>query len=102
MPQDIDHKFDLVLDAIFGFSFKGDIREPFLTTITQIKSSGVPVVSIDVPSGWNVDLGDISKGQAFCEPQVRALVSLTAPKLCAKSFKGIHYLGGRFVPESIY
>ena len=55
-----------------------------------------------MPSGWNVDLGDTSDGQAFSEPQVRALVSLTAPKLCAASFKGAHYLGGRFVPVSIY
>jgi NAD(P)H-hydrate epimerase len=29
------------------------------------------------------------------------LVSLTAPKLCAVNFKGIHYLGGRFVPPSL-
>ena len=29
------------------------------------------------------------------------LVSLTAPKLCSKSFKGEHYLGGRFLPPSL-
>ena len=30
------------------------------------------------------------------------LISLTAPKLCAKHFKGrYHYLGGRFVPKSL-
>ncbi len=29
------------------------------------------------------------------------LVSLTAPKLAAKHFKGVHYLGGRFVPPVI-
>ena len=73
----------MVIDAIFGFSFKGDIREPFLTTITQIKDSDLPVVSVDVPSGWNVDVGDVSDGKAFSEPQVRALISLTAPKICA-------------------
>ena len=47
-----------MLDGVFGFSFKGDIREPFLTAITHIKISGLPIVSIDVPSGWNVDVGD--------------------------------------------
>ena len=101
IPDDVDKEFDLVIDAIFGFSFKGDIREPFLTAITKIKQSGIPIVSVDVPSGWNVDLGDTSGGKAFSEPQVRALVSLTAPKLCAAEFKGVHYLGGRFVPDSI-
>lgn len=30
------------------------------------------------------------------------LISLTAPKLCAKHFKGpYHYLGGRFVPPGL-
>ena len=37
LPADINGEFDLVLDAIFGFSFKGDIREPFLSAISQIK-----------------------------------------------------------------
>ena len=40
-------------------------------------------MSVDVPSGWNVDVGDVSDGKAFSEPQVRALISLTAPKICA-------------------
>jgi hypothetical protein len=29
------------------------------------------------------------------------LISLTAPKLCAKQFHGTHYVGGRFVPLQI-
>ena len=29
------------------------------------------------------------------------LVSITFPKLCAKSFNGIHYLGGRFIPDKL-
>ena len=27
------------------------------------------------------------------------LVSLTAPKECARGFKGAHWLGGRFLPQ---
>lgn len=33
--------------------------------------------------------------------QPAVLVSLTAPKRCAKGFNGVHYLGGRFVPPQI-
>ena len=29
------------------------------------------------------------------------LISLTAPKLCAKEYHGTHYVGGRFVPLQI-
>ena len=89
----------MVLDAIFGFSFKAEgIREPFKTLISQVKESGVPVISVDVPSGWNVDVG-VTSPDSF--QQVDALISLTAPKLCAKHFEGVHYLGGRFVPDSV-
>lgn len=34
--------------------------------------------------------------------QPELLISLTAPKLCSKFFKGKHhYLGGRFIPEKL-
>ncbi len=57
--------FELIIDAIFGFSFSGDnIREPFkkiidvIKEVQELKSKGKGlglVVSIDVPSGWDVD-----------------------------------------------
>lgn len=85
---------DAVVDAIFGFSFSGEVREPFVSTLRSLHSASVPVISVDVPSGWNVDVA----GHMW-SPQM--LVSLTAPKLCAREFKGRHWLGGRFVPPSM-
>ena len=55
-------KHDIILDAIFGYSFKGDIREPFLTIIKKLKETNLPVVSVDIPSGWNVETGENSQG----------------------------------------
>ena len=49
--------FDIVLDGIFGFSFSGAVRAPFDEVLASIKSSGVPVVAIDIPSGWSVEDG---------------------------------------------
>lgn len=92
IPELGDYKF--VLDAIFGFSFSGEIRTPFDLIIRSIKESSIPVISIDIPSGWNVERGNTT-GEGL-EPQM--LISLTAPKLCAQSYEGIHYLGGRFIP----
>ena len=47
-------------------------------------------------SGWHVEDGNPSGIQ----PDF--LISLTAPKLCAKHFQGrFHFLGGRFVPDSL-
>eukprot|EP00123_Amoebidium_parasiticum_P014013 comp22280_c0_seq1/m.32985 comp22280_c0_seq1/g.32985 ORF comp22280_c0_seq1/g.32985 comp22280_c0_seq1/m.32985 type:complete len:262 (-) comp22280_c0_seq1:302-1087(-) len=89
--------YRLVVDAIFGFSFQGSVRAPFDTVLSAINSSKVPVCSVDIPSGWDVERGNV----IGCGLTPTMLVSLTAPKLCAQSFKGVHYLGGRFVPPQL-
>ena len=88
---------DVILDAIFGFSFKPPVRAPFDEALPLLSQSGLPIVSVDVPSGWNVDEGRVD-GRAL-EPDV--LVSLTAPKEGVKAYKGRHFLGGRFVSKSV-
>jgi len=90
---------DVLVDAMFGFSFVGPPRAPFdglLALLAEQKRT--PIVSVDVPSGWSVDACDV-KGAALLQPDV--LVSLTAPKVGVRNYKGIHFLGGRFVPPSI-
>ncbi len=86
---------DVILDAIFGFSFKPPVRAPFDQALPLIANSGLPIVSVDVPSGWNVDEGKVSA--LALDPDV--LVSLTAPKEGVRRYKGRHFLGGRFVPK---
>ncbi|KAH7373350.1 hypothetical protein KP509_17G051300 [Ceratopteris richardii] len=96
--------YNLILDSIFGFSFHGNARPPFdkilqlLRDININTNTQIPIVSVDIPSGWDVELGD--KDGLGLKPDM--LVSLTAPKLCAKTFRGSHhFLGGRFVPPGI-
>jgi len=95
--KDIEEKYQIIVDAIFGYSFKGDIRSPFDVIIQTLKTVKIPIVSVDIPSGWNVEQGNVDD-RSF-NPTL--LVSLGSPKLGVKDFKGIHYLGGRFVPPSI-
>lgn len=98
LPKELPPQFDAILDAIFGFSFKGGMRAPFDTICDDLNASKLPIFSVDVPSGWNVEEGDTT-GKGL---KAEALISLTAPKLCAKKFDGkFHYLGGRFVPPAI-
>ena len=52
--------YNFLIDAVFGFSFKGDIRPPFDTVIPAMKESGLPIVSVDIPSGWDVEQGNVS------------------------------------------
>jgi NAD(P)H-hydrate repair Nnr-like enzyme with NAD(P)H-hydrate epimerase domain len=51
----------VVVDAVFGFSGSGPPRAPFDEVIAKLvawQRAGRPIVSVDMPSGWNVDGGD--------------------------------------------
>ena len=90
---------DHVVDSIFGFSFSGEVREPFPKVIEALRDTKVPVLAVDAPSSWNIEDGPPSEGpgKGFMP---EALISLTAPKPLVKWFKGRHFLGGRFLsPE---
>lgn len=107
LPIDLSDNFDIIIDAIFGFSFHGTPRPPFDALIQRLVScqnhhhtglKSTVIASIDIPSGWHVEEGDVT-GEGI-NPDM--LVSLTAPKLCAKKFGGPHhFMGGRFVPPAI-
>ncbi|KAJ3179635.1 hypothetical protein HDU87_002841 [Geranomyces variabilis] len=112
---------DVIVDAIFGFGFSGSLRAPFDTIIPQLIKSGVPIACVDVPSGWDVAKGRQINYQSrqvllkltdvagmFCakgdpgdgiKPDL--LISLSVPKRGVESFKGKHFLGGRFVPPDL-
>ncbi|KAJ8877045.1 hypothetical protein PR048_021497 [Dryococelus australis] len=94
----LNSSYSLIVDAIFGFSFKPPIRPAFVGVIDTLKSVQTPLVSIDIPSGWDVEKGGPLEGGL----QPELLISLTAPKKCAQFFTGkFHFLGGRFVPPRL-
>lgn len=111
--QPFDTIGNLIIDSVFGFSFKPPNRNPDFAKLLNLMhqySKQLPLVSVDIPSGWHVESGCLSiEDQNDIEPEMRlpaiepeCLISLTAPKACARHFKGrYHYLGGRFCPKSI-
>lgn len=97
--ESADETYSLIVDALFGFSFKPPVRETFVPIIRLMRETSIPVASIDVPSGWDIEKGPT--GDDCIQPDL--LISLTAPKLCAKHYTGkYHYLGGRFVPPALH
>lgn len=100
MPNDLTG-YGLLLDSIFGFSFKGEPREPFgsiLQTMQDMQASqDCQILSVDVPSGWNVNEGDVT-GNGFVPD---AVISLTAAKECMRTYTGRHFIGGRFLPPTL-
>jgi len=94
----ITQNYDIIVDALFGFSYKPPTERDFIYIIDMLKNATIPICSIDIPSGWDVESGPPAEGGI--KPEM--LISLTAPKICASKFKGkFHYLGGRFVPKKL-
>ncbi|THV85349.1 apolipo protein A-I binding protein-like protein [Aureobasidium pullulans] len=91
---------DFIIDSIFGFSFSGEVREPFPSVITALRDSKIPVLAVDAPSSWNIETGppDEGPGKGY-NPD--ALISLTAPKPLVKWFEGRHFVGGRFLTQAM-
>ncbi|KAK4628961.1 NAD(P)H-hydrate epimerase [Fulvia fulva] len=91
---------DYVIDAIFGFSFSGEVREPFPRVIQALAESKIPVLAVDAPSSWNIETGPPGEGPGKGY-MPSALISLTAPKPLVRWFRGRHFVGGRFVGEEV-
>ncbi|PSN47526.1 NAD(P)H-hydrate epimerase [Blattella germanica] len=97
-PDTLSKDYSLLVDALFGFSFKPPVRPEFVPAVEAMQRGKVPLCCVDIPSGWHVEEGAPETGGL--KPDL--LISLTAPKKCALKFEGkFHYLGGRFVPPSL-
>ncbi|KAJ3599589.1 hypothetical protein NHX12_033545 [Muraenolepis orangiensis] len=94
--QLINDAYNLVIDAILGVEADpSNVKEPYAGMLVTLKQVKIPIASVDVPSGWDVD----EASKEGINPEV--LISLTAPKKCAASFSGKHFLAGRFLPYDI-
>lgn len=68
---------DLFIDAIFGTGFHPPLRGVASTLREKIADVAAPVVSVDVPSGWDADSTSMH-AEAF---RSDAVITFTAPKL---------------------
>lgn len=99
-PKELKNNYKVLVDALFGFSFKPPVRAELMPAMDALIDGELPVCSVDIPSGWNVNSGP-DKGRVL-KPSL--LISLSAPKVCARpEFLGEakHFLGGRFLPPEI-
>lgn len=80
---------DFLIDGLFGTGFKGELREPYASTIRYMNSLKIPIISIDVPSGLDASTGRISNE---C---VKADYTLTLglPKLGLFIYPGAEFVG---------
>ena len=58
--EDVPTDTDVIVDALFGTGFQGEPRPEAASQIEQITAAGVPVVSVDVPSGVDASTGEVA------------------------------------------
>lgn len=69
--EPLDSEAELIVDALLGIGIKGPVHGIIANAIHQINASGLPVLSIDIPSGLNADTGLVEN---FC---VNATATIT-------------------------
>jgi NAD(P)H-hydrate epimerase len=94
---------DVVLDALLGYSVRGDPREPIAGFIRAANATSARRLALDLPSGLDGDTGVPG------DPTVRANATLTLawPKVgllaaTARPYVGKLYLADISVPAAIY
>lgn len=94
---------DLIIDAIVGYSLRGQPQGAVAALIRAANSHGAPVLALDLPSGLDATSGVVH------DPAIRATATLTlaAPKKGfltskAKEHVGELYLGDIGVPPELY
>lgn len=50
---------DVLVDALLGTGGRGKVREPFHSVIKEVNGAGKFVYAVDIPSGVNVDTGEV-------------------------------------------
>lgn len=59
VPEDLAFPINgLIVDGIFGTGFHGVVDEPIASLVHAFNNSGLPIISVDLPSGLNGETGE--------------------------------------------
>lgn len=102
-PEDDLPRADVILDGLIGYNLDASPRGRVAKMIEWASHRGEPIISLDVPSGLDVDTGIAHK------PTVKASATMTLalPKTGLLSSQASDYVGDLYladisVPEMIY
>jgi len=86
---------DLLVDALLGFGSSGEPRGWVAEMIDSANQSGLPILSVDVPSGLDCDSGE----PAAVSVRARATVTLALPKIGMLVDEAQPYLGDLYLAD---
>ncbi len=87
--------YAVIVDALFGIGFVGEVREPFGTWIDVMNASGAIVLAVDVPSGVDATTGAVGAHAVEAD----ATVSFSAPKTGTVLYPGAAHTGELVVAD---
>lgn len=87
--EPLDSEVELIVDALLGIGLKGPVYGLIASAIQQINASGLPVLSLDIPSGLNADSGQVAN---VCV-QASMTLSFIGLKLGMYTLDGPDYCG---------
>jgi ADP-dependent NAD(P)H-hydrate dehydratase / NAD(P)H-hydrate epimerase len=69
---------DLLIDAVVGTGFQPPLRGIAAALRDRVNNLAIPIVAVDLPSGWDADSRESAAEGAF---RANAVVTFTAPKV---------------------
>lgn len=89
----------VIVDAMLGTGFKKDkVRKPlsrWIELVNEAHDAGVPVISIDVPSGMNAQTGSVARTCVHAD----ATITMLRPKKAMLADDCAEYTGRMFVAD---
>jgi len=86
---------DLIIDGMIGYGINGDPKPPVADLIEKINKSSAPVLSLDAPSGLDLNTGKAGK------PTIRAKATMTLaiPKLGLFKLQAARHIGDLYLAD---
>ncbi len=102
-PDQPQRDSSVIVDAVLGTGFQGELKQDLATLFSEINRSGLPVLSLDIPSGLEGDTGNAASNALMADATIsfvgvkQGLLTGRGPALCgALSFDDLG------IPSSIY
>ncbi len=75
-PEKPEFDSDLIIDALLGTGLRDDVSKAYESVIAAMNDSGIPIFSLDVPSGIDADTGS----KHGCAIHAEQTITFLAPK----------------------
>lgn len=94
--ENLSDEYDIIVDALCGIGFTGEVREPYYSVIDQMNRLHGWKVALDIPSGLDTDTGMVGR---MCF-QSDTTITFSYPKWGLYIFPGADYVG-KVIVESV-